>query len=169
MEVLKEISFDPKLSSLLNRLRIEKGSRDAEDFEAMTLRVAAVIRPKAGFRIAYVQGRGKDTVDIEGVEFRSRVLCVKLEGVGRVFPYVATCGVEADGLDVPPDDILKQFWLDTLKEEALRCALDRLKIHLKEKYSLKKTASMSPGSGDERLWPIEQKSPSSPCWAIPKA
>jgi hypothetical protein len=75
----------------------------------------------------------------------------------RAFPFIVTCGRELDGIEIPPDDFMKRFWLDSLKEEALRAAVEHFNRHVRETHGLEQTASMSPGSGDSGLWPIDQQ------------
>ena len=89
--------------------------------------------------------------------FVSKVLRANLDEVGRVFPYVATCGRELDTIPVDGDNVFGQFCWDTVKEMALYAALAHLTTHLKEAYSLDGLATMNPGSGDANVWPIEQQ------------
>jgi hypothetical protein len=89
--------------------------------------------------------------------FVSRVLRANLDEVGRVFPYVATCGRELDTIPIAEDDIFGQFCRDTIKEIALYAAISHLDSYLKEAYALEKLVSMNPGSGDVDVWPIEQQ------------
>lgn len=89
--------------------------------------------------------------------FVSKVLRGNLDEVGRVFPYVATCGPELDSIPIADDDIFGQFCRDTIKEMALYAAIAHLDSYLKEAYALKKLVSMNPGSGDVEVWPIEQQ------------
>jgi hypothetical protein len=89
--------------------------------------------------------------------FVSKVLRANLDEVGRVFPYVATCGPELDTLPIADDDIFGQFCRDTIKEIALYAAISHLDCYLREAYALEKLVSMNPGSGDVNVWPIEQQ------------
>jgi hypothetical protein len=98
---------------------------------------------------------GRPTV--QRVRFTSRALRVNLDGVGRVFAYVATCGAELDSISVAPGDVFGQFCRDTIKEMALWAALAQLYVHLTETHQLSTLASMNPGSGEANVWPIEQQ------------
>jgi hypothetical protein len=89
--------------------------------------------------------------------FVSRVLRANLDQVGRVFPYIATCGHELDSVSIANNDLLGQFCWDTIKEMVLYVALSHLGDHLKEVYALEPLNSMNPGSGDVAVWPIEQQ------------
>jgi hypothetical protein len=157
MEILDDVPIELDAEALLEKLRIKKASKNAEDIQALIKAVAPVIKPKALYEVSYIQRKNYDTVNIGGVTFRSRVLRVNLDKLERVFPYVATCGTEADKIVAPPDDLLRQFWLDSIKEMALHAMREYLASHLKERYALGELSRMSPGAGSQDLWPIEQQ------------
>ncbi len=89
------------------------------------------------------------------VRFASRALSRNLREVERVFVYVATCGPELD--EIAAGDVFAEFVRDTVKELALWAALAHLYDHLTATFGLTTLASMNPGSGDQRVWPIEQQ------------
>jgi hypothetical protein len=96
-------------------------------------------------------------VTIDGVTFTSRVLRKNLDKAERVFAFVATCGRELDELEIDADEFLAGFWLDTLKATSLLESIRYLNDYLDRTYALGRTSSMSPGSGDVSVWPIEQQ------------
>ena len=156
---LTAIPFAYEESALLGKLRLTAGTADAEEFLALLRRAAAVARPKALLKECFVEARTDETVTIEGITFTSRTLTANLASVHRVFAYVATCGHELDELPwEDPDDPLIQFWRDEIKAAALRSARQHLD-GLFQQLMPGKSASMSPGSGDARLWPITQQVP----------
>lgn len=157
MEALTQIAPALDTATLLERLHVASESEDAAVFAALVDRAREVARPKALYAEAFVEGRGDDTIRIADVTFTSRMLRRKLETVERVFPYVATCGHEMDGVALPAGDVLVQFWWDTLKAEVLSAARAHLLAHLTDRFRLGQTARMSPGSGDADVWPIEQQ------------
>ncbi len=157
MNTLTHIPVKYDLEKLVTRLRVEPGSRDADDLSTLIDLVTPAANPKAGFSVCDIEARTPDTVKIADAVFSSRTLRVNLEKVERVFPFIATCGTEFDEITIPNDDILKQYWLDELKAVALRAAHEHLFAHLKKHYGLHKITSMSPGSGDVDVWPIQQQ------------
>jgi hypothetical protein len=157
MGVLADIPFEFDADALGEYLRIKPETDDAREFADFLDKARAAGRPKALYKECYVEGRGDDTVTIDGITFTSRALLANLERVERVFPYVATCGDEIGRLDIQADDIIKRFWLDTIQETLLSFSTSHLNTYLTRKYRLGKTASMSPGSGDVTVWPIEQQ------------
>ena len=157
LEVLTDLPFAPNARALREKLHLEEDSEENADFENLLATARQVARPKAIYRVAYVEARGDGTVTLSGVTFASRVLRANLDQVGRVFAYVATCGGELDGINLPADDLIKKFWLEAIKAAALGCAAEALHERLGRRYALGKTATMSPGSGDASVWPIEQQ------------
>ena len=119
----------------------------------------ATARPKALYKVCYIDNRTEDTVELEGIRFTSRVLSRNLSEVERVFPYIVTCGTELDTCLSADTDVLARYWLDGLKEMALRTAVEHLKNHLAAEYGLKteKLSTMNPGSGNKNVWPISQQ------------
>ena len=114
-----------------------------------------VSKPKAFFKVCYIESRGFASVKIDNVKFKSRILRKNLEKTERVFPYVATCGTELAKMEIRDDDFITPYILDVIKEMALSCAYDYLKDHIKKKYQPGQLSSMSPGSLKD--WPIEQQ------------
>ena len=157
MEILDNIPFELNIDTLLAELHIDKESQDAKDVKSLMEGALAIINPKAIYEVCYIQYKDYDRVDIGGVTFTSRILRVNLDKVERVFVYIATCGRELDGIVIPSDDFVKRFWLDTIKDMALKASIKYLYSHLKRKYALGKTSSIGPGTGFQELWPIEQQ------------
>src|SRR5512137_325031 len=157
MEALTQIAPALDTAALLARVHVVHDSEDAAVVTALIDQAQAIARPKALYAEAFVEGRGDDTIRIDGITFTSRMLRRKLEVVERVFPYVATCGHEMDGVALPAGDVLAQFWWDAIKAELLSAARAHLLAHLTDRFRLGQTARMSPGSGDIDVWPIEEQ------------
>ena len=157
MESLTDIPFELDVDALLKRMRLEPGTEYCRQFEELVSKAQKTGKPKAVYDECFVQARGDDTVTVGGITFTSRTLAKNLDGLERVFPYVATCGREVE-LD-PPDtsDFLKVFWWDAIKGSLLQSARKFLNEHLTRRYLLGKTAGMSPGAGDVGVWPIEDQ------------
>ena len=159
MTILDKIAFSPDPKALLEQLHVGPESGLGIEILALLERAAPLGRPKAVFDEAFIDARGEDTVTIAGVTFTSRVLCENLADMERVFPYVATCGVELDALLEGMDDDFLRFGLDCIKQMALSAAGAALGCHLADNYGLTKSASMNPGAGDADLWRIEEQRP----------
>ena len=156
-QVLDKIPFELDVNGLLGQAHLEPESEDGIAFKALVDNVGIRAKPKAIYKECFIDTKGDDTVTIDGVIFRSNALRKNLDKAERVFAYIATCGREADQTEIPEDDSLKQYWLDLIKAGLLSASVSHLASHLNKRYALDKTATMSPGSGDLTVWPIEQQ------------
>jgi len=157
IEVLDDIGFEADEKALLAELRVAEGSKDAEAVRDLAETVRGIAKPKAVYKVSYIEGINGDEVVIDGVKFKSRVLGTNLDKVGRVFPYIATCGQEFNEVEIASDDLLKGYWLDTIKGMALQAGMEYLFSHLRDKFLLETISTMSPGEADRDVWPIEQQ------------
>ena len=158
MEILDNIPFCVATEDVLKHLRLDAGDQEiVKAVEKVVASARRVGRPKAVYKVSYVSNKQQTSVSVDGVTFTSRVLRINLDEVERVFPYIVTCGRELDEIEVPPDDFLAPYYLDTIKEMALQAANRCLRSHLKEHYVLGQMSSMNPGSLED--WPITQQAP----------
>ena len=144
--ILDEVSWRIDLPRLMEQLGIKEGDGYAEKAEGMASQAEAVGRPKAVYRASLIESRGEDSVVIEGRTFKSRVLAVNLENVHRVFPFVATCGVELDEWSRTFTSVLDKFWADAIKGMALGASISALLEHIREQHHPGDVSMMSPGS-----------------------
>jgi len=151
------LSFDPEEFQKLTHIDLSAPSvKAAADLLQTALPIA---RPKAMYKVCYLDERTGDGVELEGIHFTSKVLSQNLSEVERVFPYIVTCGVELDTVAVFQNDVFSGYMLDGLKEMALRQAIEHFKNHIAETYGLdaEKMSTMNPGSGNKDVWPIGQQ------------
>jgi hypothetical protein len=157
LTILDNVPFHIDHTLLAEKLRVKANSSYAVQLRQLATQAEEVARPKAVYGISFVEGRGEDWVTLDGFRFTSRILRINLKGVHRVFPYVATCGVELDEWSQGIDDILLSFWADTIKEMALRAVVDAMDAHLENQFHPGSLSSMNPGSlGD---FPLAAQSP----------
>jgi hypothetical protein len=117
----------------------------------------SVARPRAIYMVSQARSIDRDTVEVDGVRFTSRVLSKLFSSPKTVYPLVTTIGPELDELSAPPRDMWKNLCLDTIKTIVLISGIEYLSGYLKGKYSLGGTAYMNPGEiGD---FPISQQVP----------
>ena len=156
MEVLDNIPFRLDVETVLKQLHQNKGNKyiGAIVQELIDI-VCPIAKPKAIYKVSYVENKNGDSLYIDGVRFTSRVLRVNLDKVERVFPYVATCGRELDEIAIPSDDYMKYYCLDVIKEMTLRSAISYLTDYLTRNYALGQMSRMHPGSLED--WPITQQ------------
>jgi len=157
MEALIDIPCELDIAAILKTVHVEADSPDGQTVGELVDKARQIGRPKALYKEAFIEAKGPETVTIGGMTFTSRMLRRNLDRAERVFPFVATCGHEVDTVTLPAGDFLVEFWWDSIKAVLLQCATKCLNAHLKRRFALDKTASMSPGSGDASIWSIEQQ------------
>jgi hypothetical protein len=155
--ILQDIPFELDVAELKTMLHVKPGSSFEESAETLAHTAQTMARPRALYKIAFVEDRGDDFVVIDGATFASRVLRVNLDQAHRVFPYVVTCGTELEDWSNSLTDMLQHFTADTIKQMALTCAVQFLHEHLLERFGLSRLSSMSPGSLQD--WPLQAQRP----------
>jgi len=133
---------------------------DEDDINLITgmfTRAKELARPKALYKVAYVDEINSPHVILDGVRFTSAVLAHNMEGVHRVFAYICTCGTEVDDWSHNEKDYIVGLWLDIIKERILLDARNFLRNYIMQKYGIKTISSINPGSGNADTWPITQQ------------
>ncbi len=155
VHIIEDIPFELNIDSLMKRLRVKAESRYADDLLALVHDAQAIVKPKALFKTVYIEAKYDDRVVINGIELKSRVLMVNIEDAHRIFPFVATSGMEIEDWARSIDDLMKSFWAESIKDIALFSAIKALNKHIDEYFSPGLTSRMSPGSLKD--WPIQEQ------------
>ena len=155
--VLNSIPFQIDLEQLAKQLRIKEGSNHLEKLRGLAEQARTAGKPKAAYRMAYIEERTDDQVKVNGIVLSSRVLRVNLDKAHRVFPFVATCGRELEDWSQGITDILEKYWADTIKEMAVRQAVRYLNEFLLDHFQPGKLSRMNPGSLPD--WPLSEQKP----------
>ncbi len=155
--LVRPASFKVDLEELKKSLHIKEETSYLQDLLHLTGESEQIARPKALYKLAFVDEKGENYVVIEGARFKSHILRVNLERAQRVFPYVVTCGMELEDWANQINDVLHRYWAETIKEMALRFAHRAMEAHLMERYRPGKLSRMSPGSLAD--WPIHEQRP----------
>ena len=155
--VLDDIPMKIDVAALLQRMHVPAGGEQARSVMQLVEQAEAVGRPKALYKVAPIDSKGEKSVVVEGTTLTSRILRVNLEKPRRVFPFVATCGVELDAW-VPPDGgLLHSYYADQIREMALRSAINTMRRTIAERHGLDNAAMMNPGSLAD--WPLREQRP----------
>jgi len=114
----------------------------------------AIARPRAAVVMAMVEIVDDETVRIDGVEVRSRLVRVNLDKVHRVFAFTATCSTELEEWSRQyEDDLLDQFCTDEIKKQYLVQAMMAAQQTVAERFLPDgKISRMNPGSLE--AWPL---------------
>ncbi|MBN1856166.1 MAG: vitamin B12 dependent methionine synthase [Dehalococcoidia bacterium] len=129
-------------------------TRIVDELVAESIKIA---KPKSMYKVCYVQHRSENTVTLDGHTFQSSVLRQNLEGIERVFPFVATCGTEMDAIQPSSQDMLAAYCWDAIRLILVNTARRHAEKHLKETYLLRQLSRMAPGSLED--WPLPEQGP----------
>jgi hypothetical protein len=153
--VLEQIPFHIDPSLLSRELYIKERTSYFEDLGHLIREAQKIGKPKALYKLSFIEAKEDSHVVVDDVILRSRVLRVNLEEVHRVFPYVATCGIELEEWSNGFENTLMRYWAEEIKKAALRIAIDFMERDILERFQPGTIASISPGSLED--WPIEQQ------------
>ena len=150
--IFDEIKFSPSTARFLKNMRVKKGSSQEELVKSMVEKARQIGSPKAIYTLAGIDEIRETSAVLDGIELKSRILAVNLQGVNRAFPYLVTCGRELYNWKESQDDMLGKYYADEISQMALLTAEKFLLDYIKNTYQLGRTASMNPGSLPD--WPI---------------
>ena len=151
MEKLEQISLSLGIGEVKDKFQ----SGDWVQIQTLLEVAKPLISAKAVYEVCYIGEKLEDTVIIDGIRLRSRILRKNLEKVGRVFPYVITIGPRLEQKADASTDLLEKYYLDKIGNIALSKARKHLEEHLRSRFALDGLSYMSPGSLED--WPIEEQ------------
>lgn len=140
--------------SLIDELKIREQS-DRNKVETMIEAAKEIVRPRFLYREVYHEQNSEDSICIEEIVFRSKVLRINLEGIYRVYPFVVTIGYEIEEWSSGFTDILDNYYANIVLQKILSSTKNYFYHYLENKYRLNKVSAMHPGSLDD--WPIEEQ------------
>ncbi len=157
MRVLDTIAIQLELENVMRQLRLDTKMGYLGDVRELVGIAESLIQAKAVYEVSHISQRGEDTVEVNGVTFSSRVLRVNLDKVERVFPFIITIGSALEDNASSSGDLLRQFYLETMGDMALRSSRQYLEKYLKRHFGLGQLSRMSPGSLKD--WPVTEQKP----------
>lgn len=153
---IRDIPFKINSDYLSETLHIELGTNLSKEFEELVSVVQEIGKPKALYKVSFIDNKDSDSVTIDDVTFTSLALRKNLDSVNRVFPYIVTCGTEVDEIVIENGDLEKKVWLYYIKLNLLQTSIQYLIEQIERRYKVSDLSTMNPGSGDASVWPIEQ-------------
>lgn len=150
--IIEEIPFKIEAEQLYPFLKIKPGSRFAVRLDNLLDEALGIARPKVAYKLSGSEPGDDGNVIIDGVPLLSRVMQINLKDNRRVFPFVATCGMELEQWSQSLDETLEKFWADTINMMALGAAIEAFKSHMTQRFETGMTSTMNPGSLED--WPI---------------
>jgi hypothetical protein len=153
MEILKDIPLSVEITEVVRRIRV--GNEATEDIKLLLEQVNLLISVKAAYKVSFVDSRSEESVTLDKIEFRSRVLRKHLDRVQRVFAYVVTIGQALEERGQQSPDPLEKYYIDEIGNVAVVKARTYLEDYLRGKYGLKKLSTMGPGQLKD--WPLQEQ------------
>jgi hypothetical protein len=151
--IIDPLTFALDVPALGAKLRI-RADRMPE-LTDLAAEATAIARPKALYKLAFIEAKGEDTVTAAGFTFTSRVLRVNLDKLHRFFAFVGTAGRELEAWADSKQDMLTHFYADAINEAVLHAAMMNFISQLTAQYQLAATAAMNPGSLTD--WPLREQ------------
>jgi len=148
------VSFD--LEALGKKLGPRSTPRMEKLLQTLTDEAQPLAKPKAGAKFCTLSVLSDDQVRVDDTVFKSTLLKQHVDGLGKVFPYLATEGEELAEWSRSYSG-LERIVANAVQYAALGQARDRLEEVILEKYGLKQVSAMNPGS--LTAWPITQQVP----------
>ena len=155
MEILRDIPLEIDREALARRIHHDPSRPGAVDLDELVAQAGGLIRLRAVYEVAFTGAKGEETVEVGGVEFRSRVLRRNLDQAHKVFPFIISAGPDLEAAASGSGDLLRQYYLEETANAALESAAGWLSGHLKARYGFGGLAAMDPGSLED--WPITEQ------------
>jgi hypothetical protein len=153
--IIDPLAFSLDVPALFERLRVR--AQHKEEIGKLVAEAEAVARPKALYKLAFIEAKGDDSITADGITFNSRVLRVNLDTLHRFFAFVGTAGHELEAWADSKQDMLTHFYADAINEAVLHAAIKTFSAQLTERFQLAPTAVMNPGSLTD--WPLREQRP----------
>ncbi|NLJ37297.1 MAG: vitamin B12 dependent methionine synthase [Candidatus Atribacteria bacterium] len=164
--ILENITFKVDRRKLFETYHIEEGSDDSKRIDHLIIEAEKIAKPKAIYKLSTIDEKTENTVFIDKMKFTSRVLRVNLDEVHRAFPFIVTCGMELEEWSLKITEMMEQFWVDSMKEQAVLQAYQAVQNELENRYHLGITSTMNPGSLED--WPVKEQVPLFSLFGDPK-
>jgi len=155
----KEVPFELNtnlLFELFERFNMQPNNDRINELEDLIEEVKNISKPKALYKVSFIEAKGEDTIKFDGVTFTSRTLRKNLDEIERVFPFMVTCGAEIDAIDIGQADPEKEKWMSCIRSALVLAGIHFLRDHITEKHKVTKLSYIGPGQGDSSVWPYEQ-------------
>ena len=107
--ILDPLPFQVELAALQQSSARSSRQRGRGGLASHGRRAQSIARPKAIYKLAFIDAKEDQAVLLDGIRFTSRVLRVNLDTAQRVFAYVATSGRELEAWADAQEDLLARF------------------------------------------------------------
>lgn len=156
MITIEHIPVSLDLEEIKRRLHMEERG-DWGPGQTLIETAQSLISARAAYEACFIEAKCEGAIVIDGIRLTSKVLRKNVDKVERVFPYVMTIGNKLEEKARACEDLLEQYYLDTIGNVALNLARKYLEDHLRSTFALGGLSYMGPGSLHD--WPIENQRP----------
>ena len=155
METIKNIPMSLEPEDIARRLRVNPARTGYAVVAEITGLARSLVRLRSVYDISYIGAKERETVEIGGVVFRSRILRRNLDRAQKVFPFIMTVGPELERTAASLGDLLRQYYLEEMANIVLERTADWLAEKLSRRWGFPGLSCMSPGSLED--WPISEQ------------
>ncbi|MBN2502099.1 MAG: hypothetical protein JXB38_15050 [Anaerolineales bacterium] len=148
-KIIDTIPLKVDFEALCQSLRIRPDTERAAELKQLVEQAELIARPKAMYRLGFIEEKGEDYIVVDGLPFKSRILRVNVGETQRVFFFIATCGEELDSWSSSRPSMILRYYADVIQEIALRQVSEALAADIEANYRPGQTAMMTPGSLDD--------------------
>lgn len=154
MDLIRQIPLRFVADEVARRVRFRPGAAGYSALDDLVREALSLIDLRAVTTVWYIDRKDRDSVEIGGMVFRSRVLRQNLKKAQKVFPYVLTAG---PGVETAAGSagLLKQYYLEEMANIALKEGLSWLTGRLQIRWGFSLLSNMSPGSLED--WPLTEQ------------
>jgi hypothetical protein len=153
--IVRDVPVDLNVEAILKQMRIHG---DPKRFETSIRELIDIVRPvakpKALIKVVCVDHKTADGLQIDGVEFDSKLIMANLAPVETAFVCMTTIGTEVETIPYP-EDVIKRYCLDAIKNSLLFAATGELKRFLQDTYHTGTLTNLNPG--ETASFPIAQQ------------
>jgi hypothetical protein len=153
--IIDEIPFSLDMNLLVNGLRLKENASAINTLSKLAADAMRIGRPKALYKIASAEYPDENSVEINKVVLRSRLLKNNLCKSDIMLPFLCTCGTELEDWSQQFTDIVQKYWVNTIQDYALGSAIQALETSIKQCYQPRNLSAMHPGSLAD--WPIQEQ------------
>jgi len=146
VKVLDDIPVQIDVEMVLKSIKSNGANKRIEaELQGLIEMVVPVVRPKVIYQVAQVTLADGKRLGVNGVEFTHHVPSLSFSHGERLFPYVATCGLEIEAMKFP-GDLMKDYCLNILKNVILMRSVSKyFEDHLKQTFMLQELSRIGPG------------------------
>lgn len=151
--IVEDFTPEIKVEAILAQIPEAVKGKAAERLPGLVADALKVAKPKGRAFMSAIDHPEKNATKVGDTVFKSPLVYEKTDGLGRVFPYIATEGVELSAWGDSLEDSLDKVLSHYIRQLAVKDCEKRLEDALKAKYDIPILSALTPGSLVS--WPID--------------